>query len=161
MSLSSAPPAEQQSTTMTLVLSHLVAGMITAFFSGLSCVFIIWDCERYPQLPIQCNVVSINNVILSGKQPFSVTNQVTYPFPFPSFSGPEHSVNQMDRPNRFLFPLPTSLKVPGCQADCSFPHRLEGPRHPASPRGGDVPGTEQGSVAAHGALSTKSKSYKS
>lgn len=40
--------------------------------------------------------------------------------PFPLFSGTESPVNQADKPNRFLLPLPTSSKIPGNQGDYSL-----------------------------------------
>lgn len=43
--------------------------------------------------------------------------------PFPSLSGPEGPVNQVDKPNRFLLAILTGLKVPGRQADYALPYR--------------------------------------
>lgn len=75
----------------------------------------------YHLLPTPGNAVSITFAVLQGKQPFSETDQVMYTFPFPSLSGPEGPVHQVDKANRFLLPLPTSLKVPGHEADYTRP----------------------------------------
>lgn len=43
-----------------------------------------------------------------------------YLFPFPSLSSPEGPVNQADKPDRFLLPLPALLKAPGHQTNYSL-----------------------------------------
>jgi len=54
-----------------------------------------------------------------------------YEFPFPSLSGPERPVNQVDKPDFFFPSLPAS-KFLGTRLIIPFLTGLEGPRHLAS-----------------------------
>lgn len=56
------------------------------------------------------------------------------------FSGPEGPVNQVEKSNRFLLPLHTSLKIPEHQADYSLPCWPWRSQAPSQPCGGDTTG---------------------
>lgn len=80
-------------------------------------------------LPTPGDVVSITSTFLWGKQPFSVTKEVTYSFSLPSLSGLESPVNQTDKPNNYFFPslqawrFPSAKLITPCQ-----PWRSQAPR---------------------------------